>query len=176
MGTIPRGSSIDDVTPQEWNSVVWNGCTCSSCLPYAEIDELINEVQWQSKVVQLQPQDIPKPQSAGTPSSLWDNSGGFRDDANKAEFGLLPAEALEAVVDVLTQGAHAVGPDNWRAGFQWRRTFGSMMRHGFAWLRGEDLDKKSGKPHMAHLVANGLFLLQFYLTKTGTDDRFRSNP
>lgn len=98
---------------------------------------------------------------------------GTKFDDGKADLSLLPPEALVAIAEVLTFGAKKYAPHNWRKGFKWTRLFASLVRHLFAWLRGEDLDPETGKSHLAHAGANVLFLLTFALTKTGTDDRFK---
>ena len=98
-------------------------------------------------------------------------SGAVRDNDGKVRWDLLPYDALNSVADVLSDGAGEHGDRNWEKGFPWTSVFASLMRHMSAWLLGEDLDGKSGKPHLAHAACNILFLLAFYLRKTGTDDR-----
>jgi hypothetical protein len=108
----------------------------------------------------------PKPAEAPT-------ADGTKFDDGKPDLSLLPPEALLAIAEVLTFGAQKYAPHNWRKGFRWTRLFASLMRHLFAWLRGEDLDRETGLSHLAHAGANVLFLLTLVLTKAGTDDRFK---
>jgi hypothetical protein len=92
-------------------------------------------------------------------------------DENKVRLELLPTDAIEAVADVLTFGAKKYGDHNWEKGFDYTRVIGSLLRHVFAFAKGEDLDPESGKSHLAHAACNVLFLLTFTLRGTGRDDR-----
>lgn len=85
---------------------------------------------------------------------------GVKHDAGKPRWDLLPWEAVEAVVLVLTYGATKYGPDNWRRvpGARWRY-LGAALRHVAAWARGQRLDAESGLPHLAHAAASILFLI-----------------
>jgi hypothetical protein len=92
-------------------------------------------------------------------------------DGGKIRLDLLPVEAIEAVGRIYTQGATEYGDRNWEKGMSWGRLFAAALRHIFAFWRGEDTDAKSGQPHLAHAAWNVLGLLQYFLTRTGTDDR-----
>lgn len=98
-------------------------------------------------------------------------SGAIRHNEGKPRWSLLPYDALGAVTDILTEGAAEYGERNWEKGFPWASVYDSLMRHLTAWFLGENLDPKSGKPHLAHVACNVLFLLAFQLRETGTDDR-----
>ena len=100
-------------------------------------------------------------------------SGAIRDSDGKTRWDLLPYDALDEIAKVLTDGANQYGDRNWEKGFPWTAVFASLMRHTSAWMLGEDLCPKSGRPHLAHAGCNVLFLLTFYLRKTGTDDRVK---
>lgn len=94
----------------------------------------------------------------------------------KLRFDLLPAEALEAIAEVMTHGATSEegrGDHNWRHGdgYLWGDVFAALMRHMWAWWRGEEKDPKSGLSHLAHAGANVLFLITYAQTGTGGDDR-----
>lgn len=101
-------------------------------------------------------------------------NGGMKHDDGKVRLDLLPVEALTEIAKVLTFGANKYAAHNWRKGFVWSRTVAALLRHFYAWLRGEDNDPETGLSHMAHVGCNVLFLLTFILTKTGTDDRFKT--
>lgn len=92
-------------------------------------------------------------------------------DSDKPKFDLLPWEALESVAHVMTYGAAKYGAHNWRAGLEWGRLFGACLRHMSAYWRGEDNDKESGLPHLAHAAACVLMLLSSVITGRGKDDR-----
>ncbi len=98
---------------------------------------------------------------------------GTKDDFDKPPVQLLPTEALEAIARVMGFGARKYSANNWRRGMAWTRVCGGLLRHVFAWLRGEDKDRESGEPHLAHAGCMLLFLLTYTLTQTGEDDRWR---
>src|SRR3990172_8045541 len=51
------------------------------------------------------------------------------------------------------------GPENWKDCDDWNRYYAALLRHMFAWKRGEKFDKDSGFSHLAHAGANLMFLL-----------------
>ena len=93
-------------------------------------------------------------------------------DDGKLLLDLLPFEALEEITLVLQHGAKKYSAHNWRKGFIWSRPFAAILRHLFAYWKGEDLDKDSGLHHLAHAGCELLFLLSFVKTQTGVDDRY----
>lgn len=94
-------------------------------------------------------------------------------DDEKNRLQLLPVDALEEIGKVLTFGAVKYSEGNWAVGkgFKWSRLFGGLLRHSFAWVRGEDKDPESGLSHLAHAGCMLLFLLAHVLRKHGEDDR-----
>ena len=92
-------------------------------------------------------------------------------DANKLRYDLLPADALEDVVQIFSDGAAKYGDRHWEAGMSWSRPFAAAMRHLWAWWRGEDLDPESGRSHLAHAAVNVLFLMAYARRGVGVDDR-----
>ncbi len=98
-------------------------------------------------------------------------------DGGKADlaliFAYLPQEALMEIAKVMDFGAKKYSANNWRLGFKWLRVYGSLMRHLWSWVLGEDKDPETGLSHLAHAGCNVLFLLTFVLTQTGTDDRIK---
>lgn len=98
---------------------------------------------------------------------------GIKHDFGKARLDLLPFEAITEIAKVLEFGATKYSAHNWRGGFVWSRTFAALLRHLWAFWRGEDKDPETGLSHLAHAGCNILFLLTFALEKTGTDDRYK---
>jgi hypothetical protein len=96
---------------------------------------------------------------------------GVKNDAGKPRWDLVPFDTLADVVDVLTQGANKYGDTNWtRLANGQERCFAAMMRHVARWRNGEARDKKSGKPHLAHAIANAMFVLHFDKKQDDRDD------
>lgn len=98
--------------------------------------------------------------------------GGVKDNRGKSRVDLLPTKPLVAAGEVMEYGARKYKPHNWRLGLNWSDTMASAMRHLLAFNDGEDLDPETGKPHLAHALCQVLFLAEYYMTGTGTDDRF----
>jgi len=90
------------------------------------------------------------------------------DSNKKVRPELLPFKATEKVLEVFTFGAEKYGDFNWRKGLEFSRLFGAAMRHQMAFWQGQDLDKESGLPHIAHAIANLMMLME---TGSEWDDR-----
>ena len=86
---------------------------------------------------------------------------GEKHDEEKLRYDLVPLLAEEQVVKVLTYGAKKYGPDNWRKVPEARRRYyAAARRHLTRWRLGEELDRESGLPHLAHAICSLLFLLE----------------
>lgn len=96
---------------------------------------------------------------------------GTKFDQGKLRFDLLPPELLISVSDILTFGANKYGDRNWEKGMKWSRPFGALMRHMWAWWRGEQVDPETGKSHLWHAGCNIAFLIAYEDRGVGEDDR-----
>ena len=96
---------------------------------------------------------------------------GKRYDKGKARFDLLPFDGVEELVRVYTKGAEKYSDHNWEKGMSWSRVLGSLLRHTWAFWRGEAIDKETGCHHMAMAAWNCMALLVYDFRKVGTDDR-----
>lgn len=93
-------------------------------------------------------------------STRTTSSPGRKDDAGKPRWSLVPEQAMEDVVKVLTYGARKYGDDNWREVDDGpRRYYDAAMRHLMAYRQGAWTDDESGLPHLAHAVASLLFIM-----------------
>lgn len=99
-------------------------------------------------------------------------------DSGKTDWSLMPFEAIEEINKVLDFGAKKYAAHNWRTGtgFKYTRVLSSLLRHTFAWARGEDLDPESGLSHLAHMGCNVVFLIYYnkYKARYNNDDRVTS--
>lgn len=84
-------------------------------------------------------------------------------DGGKRRYTLLAWDAIGALVDVLEHGAKKYAPNNWelvaRGGDGRQRYFDAIQRHIVAWWMGESDDPETGLPHLAHAMADVMFLL-----------------
>jgi len=80
--------------------------------------------------------------------------------------------ALELMTVAMEYGANKpeYGRNNWKKGMEWSRLIDAAQRHGLAVLAGEDVDKDSGNPHVAHMLASIHMLLGNHAMKVGTND------
>jgi hypothetical protein len=82
-------------------------------------------------------------------------------DEGKPRFDLLSPSAIIELSRVLEYGANKYADRNWEKGMKWGRVFGAMMRHAWAFWRGERLDAESGLPHMACVMWGAMVLLHY---------------
>jgi len=60
---------------------------------------------------------------------------------------------------------------NWVKGMKWSVPYECLLRHMAAWYAGEDTDKDSRLPHLAHAMCNLLMLIHFSSSYEEGDDR-----
>jgi hypothetical protein len=96
---------------------------------------------------------------------------GRKDDGDKAPYHLLAPEMLEATALVLGFGAKKYSARNWEKGMSWSRPFGALMRHMWAWWRGEACDPETGYSHLWHASCCLMFLVAYEARSCGADDR-----
>lgn len=104
-------------------------------------------------------------------------ASGEKKDNGKPKWELLPFDALEGAVYVLTDGSVRYSPRNWEKGIAYGRVFGALMRHLWKWwmakVVGETgLDDDSGKSHLDHALCELMFLSAYEKRgKVEFDDR-----
>ena len=85
---------------------------------------------------------------------------GKKYDQGKNRLDLLNVLALTELGRVLTYGAKKYSPENWKlVDGLYRRYYGALLRHLFAWWSGEKLDQETKISHLAHAAACIMFLL-----------------
>lgn len=99
------------------------------------------------------------------------NSEGRKDDKGKLRYDLIPAYPLEELAWVYTMGAQKYADRNWEKGISWCRIFAAMMRHAWAWFRGEERDPKDGQLHLSSVAWCAFALMEYGQTHTEFDDR-----
>jgi len=97
---------------------------------------------------------------------------GKKFDGGKVRVDLLSPIAMEEIAKVMTFGATKYGDNNWRKGIAWSRVLGALLRHTFAFMRGEDNDPETGICHLAHAGCCIMFLLEYQNTHKELDDRY----
>lgn len=89
-------------------------------------------------------------------------------------FDLIPAEPLQLLAEHYGRGARKYADRNWERGYKWSLSFGAMMRHAWAFWRGEDIDAETGSPHLVAVAWHALALLEFTRKHPNLDDRPQS--
>jgi hypothetical protein len=112
---------------------------------------------------------------------------GQRQDMGKLRYDLINPLALEGMVKALTKGSLKYADHNWENGMAWSKVIGSLERHLFAIMRGEDYDFypdscedcrrgtciiHTGELHVDNLQCNAHFLAAYYRIYPQGDDRF----
>lgn len=78
-----------------------------------------------------------------------------------ARFDLLDWRFLWELASVCGFGAKKYDDDNWRKGYDWRLSYGAMMRHQSQFWNGELRDEESGLHHLAHAAWHCMVLFVF---------------
>ncbi len=98
--------------------------------------------------------------------------GGVKHDDSKPRYDLLPPEAMDALADHYRKGAEKYADRNWERGMRWGRCFAAIMRHAWAYWRGEDVDQETGTHHMIAVAWNAIAIFTYSARGVGEDDRF----
>lgn len=98
---------------------------------------------------------------------------GTKFDGGKARYDLIPPEALDELAHLYAFGASKYADRNWEKGINYSRVFAALMRHAWAWWRGERIDPETGLSHMASVAWNAFAL--FTYDKRGMT-QYNDNP
>lgn len=96
---------------------------------------------------------------------------GRKDDTGKLRYDLIPPRPLDKLAEVYTIGAKKYADRNWEKGISWGRIFAAMMRHAWAYWRGERTDPVDGQHHLASVAWCAFALMEFEDTHPELDDR-----
>ena len=99
------------------------------------------------------------------------DGGGLRYDSNKPRYDLIPPDALDALATLYLEGAKKYDERNWERGMKWGKVFGPLMRHAWAFWRGDRYDKETGTHHMISAAWNCIALYVYDKRGLGEDDR-----
>lgn len=98
----------------------------------------------------------------------------IRETEGKPPVGFIFSRAWFAVARVSEFGAKKYGdPYNYRKGMKWSFMLNAMGRHLIKYACGERVDPETGESHLAHVVWNGLGLLEYEIEGLGEDDLFK---
>lgn len=100
---------------------------------------------------------------------------GKKNDKEKIPMELLSHDALLAIAEVFGHGRVKYGAFNYREGIEYGRLIGAAYRHLGAFNKGEDIDPESGLPHIAHLAATAVMLLDMIREYPELDNRYKKD-
>lgn len=95
---------------------------------------------------------------------------GVKDDGDKLRYDLIPPAPMDEIAKVFTIGAKKYEDRNWEKGLKWGRIFGALMRHAWAYWRGETHDP-DGQHHLASVAWCAMVLMEYEVTHPELDDR-----
>ncbi len=102
-------------------------------------------------------------------------SGAEREKLGALPYDLVPYQELtEAYCRVAEHGAEKYAPWNWSKGLARVQLLGSLLRHTFAYLRGQERDRDSGLLHTDHILWNAVALV--HNVHHGLEDGRRAEP
>lgn len=103
------------------------------------------------------------------------SSGAMREKANATPYDLVPyQEFTDSFSRVAEFGAIKYDAWNWSKGLPRTQLLCSLLRHAFAYLRGEDRDAESGLMHTDHILWNATVLV--HGVRWGLEDDRRGEP
>lgn len=107
---------------------------------------------------------------------ITDPVTGGQKGSKPERFDLIPVDPLEEEARVYGFGATKYTDDNWRKGYKWSLSFAAMLRHAYAFWRGETYDKESGLHHLAHVKWHCNTLMWFTKHYPQGDNRYVEKP
>lgn len=85
---------------------------------------------------------------------------GMKFDQGKPRYDLVPWEAMDDVVRVLTYGAQKYADNNWKHVEDAAKRYpAATFRHLSAYMQGEKMDPETGVSHLAHAMCSLMFML-----------------
>lgn len=108
-----------------------------------------------------------------TETRITDPDTGAEKCSKLARFDLIPVEALEELAEHFGRGSAKYADHNWRRGYKWSLSFAALLRHAFAFWKGEDLDAETGSKHIIAVAWHALVLATFMQEQREKDDRWK---
>lgn len=100
------------------------------------------------------------------------SSTGGQKGVKLARFDLIPIGPLTMLAEHYGRGAQKYAEHQWRAGYEWSKSYAALMRHLTAWWAGEDFDPELGSHHLAAVMWHAFCLAELVERFPEHDDRF----
>ena len=89
------------------------------------------------------------------------NSNFIKADEGKVMPSLVESPFIMGMAKILTYGIRKYSKNNWKNCDDKSRYKDALLRHIYAYLDGEELDKETGESHLHHASCNLMFLDYF---------------
>jgi hypothetical protein len=106
----------------------------------------------------------------GVVAEFQQHTTGAKREKLSSRYDLFPIEAISAYSRVAEFGAIKYEPWNWAKGLPRMQIAASLIRHLWAYMRGEDNDPESGLAHTDHILWNAVALV-YHHDRGMEDDR-----
>lgn len=143
------------------------------CFPYDEGLKYV--LNWSPYIQEAARQKYQREFDKLTKEKRTTSRTGGQKGVKLARFDLIPAFPLWQLAELYGRGAEKYEPRNWELGYEWSKSFGSLMRHAWLFWNGEDIDEETGMPHMSCVAFHAFALEQFRKDHPDFDDRPRSD-
>lgn len=180
MSQLKPFESLEDLN-EWWQKSARCGRSCPLCLAdAAECPHPFREMRHAIRLV--------RSAAAADGVRIVSETGGEK--GQKLErFDLIPFDVLTALARLYGKGAAKYSDDNWRRGYSWRLSMGSLLRHFTLWARGQSYDTADGtkggpilkddkgrdihmgEHHLVCVIWHCFTLVVFETHELGTDDR-----
>lgn len=164
------------------------GKVWTKCLGYSDLwtnpdasDYRSSKALWEDGVSPIVPSATPVyvPPVKDEKTFYTDPATGARKEVKLAQLASIDPSSLWVLAEVAGYGAQKYEQDepgqttyNYLKGYPWSLNYNSVMRHLMLFWGGENSDKESGLPHLAHAAWQCLAMLSFMNHELGTDDRW----
>lgn len=88
-----------------------------------------------------------------------------------ARFDLVPPGPLWLLAEHYGKGAQKYADRNWEGGYDWGKSYGSLMNHLMLFWMGEDVDEDTGTLHIIAVAWHAFALAEYFYTHPEKDNR-----
>lgn len=100
-------------------------------------------------------------------------TSGAQKGVKEERFSLVPVYPLTLLSRLYAFGAKKYAAHNWRKGYEWSKSYDSVIRHLTQFWEGEDIDPETGIPHVICAAFHCFVLAQYMKDHPELDDRYK---